>query len=191
MFLFTLRLQVRPREAASGTCCQRMQSKFILLLPTKYLPKMNILRSFLDPPPHHRFWKKYNCTLMPILIYPVSKIREYEKSQLHVNFFHCPSISDAYVSTPSLCVFHSALSWKAFQKLCQSNPDPLAIQDLKKGDLLGKGADAVVSIFLLPGNHKVGYHQDCPHNKTEFRSWKPKLWRGRLTRSSTRASSLG
>ena len=28
-------------------------------------------------------------------------------------------------------------------------------QDLKKGDLLGKGADAVVSIFLLPGNHKV------------------------------------
>ena len=28
------------------------------------------------------------------------------------------------------------------------------IQDLKKGDLLGKGADAVVSVFLLPGNHK-------------------------------------
>merc|ERR1719397_265091 len=27
-------------------------------------------------------------------------------------------------------------------------------RDLKKGDLLGKGADAVVSIFLLPGNHK-------------------------------------
>ena len=44
---------------------------------------------------------------------------------------------------------------RSFQKLCQSNPNPLATQDLKKGDLLGKGADAVVSIFLLPGNHKV------------------------------------
>ena len=53
------------------------------------------------------------------------------------------------------------------QKLCQSNPNPLPTQDLKKGDLLGKGADAVVSIFLLPGNHKVVY-QDYPHNKTAF-----------------------
>ena len=30
----------------------------------------------------------------------------------------------------------------------------MVVQDLKKGDLLGKGADAVVSVFLLPGNHK-------------------------------------
>ena len=44
---------------------------------------------------------------------------------------------------------------RPFQKLCQSNPNPLPTQDLKKGDLLGKGADAVVSIFLLPGNQKV------------------------------------
>ena len=45
------------------------------------------------------------------------------------------------------------------QKLCQSNPNPLPTQDLKKGDLLGKGADAVVSIFLLPGNHKVAHQE--------------------------------
>ena len=155
MFTFTLRLQVRPREAASCTCCQRMQSKFILLLPTKYLPKMNILRSFLHPPP--RFWKSYNCTLMPFLIYPVSKIRACEKSQSHVNAFS--SIAPQYL-TPMCQHAHYVFSiqrylGRPFQKVCQSNLNPLPTQDLKKGDLLGKGADAVVSIFLLPGNHKV------------------------------------
>ena len=48
---------------------------------------------------------------------------------------------------------------RPFQKVCQSNLNPLPTQDLKKGDLLGKGADAVVSIFLLPGNHKVAYNR--------------------------------
>jgi hypothetical protein len=33
--------------------------------------------------------------------------------------------------------------------------DTTRTQDLKKGDVLGKGSDAVVSVFLLPGNHKV------------------------------------
>ena len=126
MFTFTLRLQVRPREAASGACCQRMQSKFILLLPTKYLPKMNILRSFLHPPPHHRFWKSYNCALMPFLIYPLSKIRECEKSQLHVNAFS--SIAPQYL-TP-MCqhpryvfsIQRYLKEWRFdLQKMCQSN----------------------------------------------------------------------
>ena len=76
--------------------------------------------------------------------------------QLHVNAFSppTPSLSHACVSTHSLwCVLHSLLSWKNYaanQMLILYQT-----QDLKKGDLLGKGADAVVSIFLLPGNHKV------------------------------------
>ena len=54
-----------------------------------------------------------------------------------------------------MCFSFTVILEGSFKKLCQSNSNLLATQDLKKGDLLGKGADAVVSIFLLPGNHKV------------------------------------
>ena len=50
------------------------------------------------------------------------------------------------------------------KKCVNQIPNLLPTQDLKKGDLLGKGADAVVSIFLLPGNHKV-----CSRNDFNFK----------------------
>ena len=83
------------------------------------------------------------------------------------------------------------------KKCVNQIPNLLQTQDLKKGDLLGKGADAVVSIFLLPGNHKVCSRKsfDFKNNLTTisimFRSWKQKLWKDPQIRSSTRASSLG
>ena len=81
------------------------------------------------------------------------------------------------------------------KKCVNQIPNLLPTQDLKKGDLLGKGADAVVSIFLLPGNHKVCSRSNFKNNLTTisimFRSWKQKLWKGPQIRSSTRASSLG
>ena len=51
------------------------------------------------------------------------------------------------------------------KKCVNQIPNLLQTQDLKKGDLLGKGADAVVSIFLLPGNHKV-----CSRNNFNFKN---------------------
>ena len=83
------------------------------------------------------------------------------------------------------------------KKCVNQIPNLLQTQDLKKGDLLGKGADAVVSIFLLPGNHKVcsrksfDFKHNLPTISIMFRSWKQKLWKGPQIRSSTRASSLG
>ena len=83
------------------------------------------------------------------------------------------------------------------KKCVNQIPNLLQTQDLKKGDLLGKGADAVVSIFLLPGNHKVCYRNNFNYKNNlttisiMFRSWKQKLWKGPQIRSSTRASSLG
>ena len=81
------------------------------------------------------------------------------------------------------------------KKCVNQIPYLLPTQDLKKGDLLGKGADAVVSIFLLPGNQKVCSRSNFKNNLTTisimFRSWKQKLWKDLQIRSSTRASSLG
>ena len=173
--MFTLRLQVRPREAASGTCCQRMQSKFILLLPTKYRPKMNILRSFLNSPPHHRFWKSYNCALMPFLIYPSPKSENVKSHNCMLMPFLPLSLN-----MWRLCV-NTLVMWFPFSVILKNEgstskkcvnqiPNLLQTQDLKKGDLLGKGADAVVSIFLLPGNHKVCFRKsfDFKNNRQKF-----------------------